>query len=120
MDLLTNYASSEDEEDEEDNDIAMTNSEDAPPPPPPPTKNTNKRTHDAIQGPVSRPASYSSKSSGKKRRTINKSTVLSFAPPQISSKKKNVSTEDLDKWNCKKTNLKRKKKVTTKQENSSL
>ena len=115
MDLLTNYASSEDEE---DNDIAMTNSEDVPPPPP--TKNTNKRTHDAIQGPVSRPASYSSKSSGKKRRTINKSTVLSFAPPQLSSKKKNVSTEDLDKWNSKKTNLKRKKKVTTKQENSSL
>ena len=115
MDLLTNYASSEDEE---DNDIAMTNSEDVPPPPP--TKNTNKRTHDAIQGPVSRPASYSSKSSGKKRRTINKSTILSFAPPQISSKKKNVSTEDLDKWNSKKTNLKRKKKVTTKQENSSL
>ena len=115
MDLLTNYASSEDEE---DNDIAMTNSEDVPPPPP--TKNTNKRTHDAIQGPVSRPASYSSKSSGKKRRTINKSTILSFAPPQISSKKKNVSTEDLDKWNSKKTNLKRKKKVTTKQETSSL
>ena len=115
MDLLTNYASSEDEE---DNDIAMTNSEDVPPPPP--TKNTNKRTHDAIQGPVSRPASYSSKSSGKKRRTINKSTILSFAPPQISSKKKNVSTEDLDKWNSKKTNLKRNKKVTTKQENSSL
>ena len=115
MDLLTNYASSEDEE---DNDIAMTNSEDVPPPPP--HKNTNKRTHDAIQGPVSRPASYSSKSSGKKRRTINKSTILSFAPPQISSKKKNVSTEDLDKWNSKKTNLKRKKKVTTKQENSSL
>ena len=115
MDLLTNYASSEDEE---DNDIAMTNSEDVPPPPP--TKNTNKRTHDAIQGPVSRPASYSSKSSGKKRRTINKSTILSFAPPQLSSKKKNVSTEDLDKWNSKKTNLKRKKKVTTKQENSSL
>ena len=113
MDLLTNYASSEDEE---DNDIAMTNSV----PPPPPHKNTNKRTHDAIQGPVSRPASYSSKSSGKKRRTINKSTILSFAPPQISSKKKNVSTEDLDKWNSKKTNLKRKKKVTTKQENSSL
>ena len=115
MDLLTNYASSEDEE---DNDIAMTNSEDVPPPPP--NKNTNKRTHDAIQGPVSRPASYSSKSSGKKRRTINKSTILSFAPPQLSSKKKNVSTEDLDKWNSKKTNLKRKKKVTTKQENSSL
>ena len=115
MDLLTNYASSEDEE---DNDIAMTNSEDVPPPPP--HKNTNKRTHDAIQGPVSRPASYSSKSSGKKRRTINKSTILSFAPPQLSSKKKNVSTEDLDKWNSKKTNLKRKKKVTTKQENSSL
>tara|TARA_B100000795_G_C22777616_1_gene430759 strand:- start:1554 stop:1901 length:348 start_codon:yes stop_codon:yes gene_type:complete len=115
MDLLTNYASSEDEE---DNDIAMTNSEDVPPPPP--TKNTNKRTHDAIQGPVSRPASYSSKSSGKKRRTINKSTILSFAPPQLSSKKKNVSTEDLDKWNSKKTNLKRKKKVTTKQETSSL
>ena len=113
MDLLTNYASSEDEE---DNDIAMTNSV----PPPPPHKNTNKRTHDAIQGPVSRPASYSSKSSGKKRRTINKSTILSFAPPQISSKKKNVSTEDLDKWNSKKTNLKRKKKVTTKQETSSL
>jgi len=115
MDLLTNYASSEDEE---DNDIAMTNSEDVPPPPP--HKNTNKRTHDAIQGPVSRPASYSSKSSGKKRRTINKSTILSFAPPQLSSKKKNVSTEDLDKWNSKKTNLKRKKKVTTQQENSSL
>jgi hypothetical protein len=116
MDLINNYASSSDEG---DSDIVMKSS------PPPPSKSL-KRTHDEI-GPASKPAcseastatttiktattktDTSSTDHSKRPRTKKITVIPRFAPPQVSGKKKkpNVSTEDLEKWNSKKANLRR-------------
>jgi hypothetical protein len=104
MDLL-NYASSS--EDEGDTDVVMTAASNDKEPP-----HNPKRPHDKImQGPAPTSTITTSNNPPKRRRVAKKATVLSFAPPQVSGKRRsNVSTEDLDKWNSKQTNLQRNKR----------